>query len=279
MTETAAMADIVLPATMFMEHDDLYYGGGHQHISVGPKLIDPPGECRTQSRGAAGARPPPQGGPSRLRDDAARTDRCDAEKERPWRYRDAGGGSLARHPAGFPHLALSRRLCARRQEIPLQGRLGAIRLSATPDLGAWTRCRRCPTIGLSSRRRTSSIRSGSRPRPRAAILNTSLQRDAGLAGARRQADRDDPSATMRPRFRIADGDAVTLGNTQGRNHADRKTVRRLASRRADCGIHPSQQGPYRRPRHQHADRRRSGRAGRRRGLPRQQGLDEKGGAS
>ncbi len=47
MTETAAMADIVLPATMFMEHDDLYYGGGHQHISVGPKLIDPPGECRT----------------------------------------------------------------------------------------------------------------------------------------------------------------------------------------------------------------------------------------
>jgi anaerobic selenocysteine-containing dehydrogenase len=45
MTETAQMADIVLPATMFMEHDDLYYGGGHQHISVGPKLIDPPGEC------------------------------------------------------------------------------------------------------------------------------------------------------------------------------------------------------------------------------------------
>ena len=47
MTETAQMADIVLPATMFMEHDDLYYGGGHQHISVGPKLIDPPGECRS----------------------------------------------------------------------------------------------------------------------------------------------------------------------------------------------------------------------------------------
>src|ERR1700761_1443718 len=47
MTETAAVADIVLPATMFMEHDDLYYGGGHQHISVGPKLIDAPGECRS----------------------------------------------------------------------------------------------------------------------------------------------------------------------------------------------------------------------------------------
>ena len=47
MTETARMADIVLPATMFMEHDDLYTAGGHQHISLGPKLVDPPGECRS----------------------------------------------------------------------------------------------------------------------------------------------------------------------------------------------------------------------------------------
>ncbi|MDQ4061253.1 MAG: molybdopterin oxidoreductase family protein [Pseudomonadota bacterium] len=47
MTETARMADIVLPATMFLEHDDLYQGGGHQHIMLGPKLVDPPGECRS----------------------------------------------------------------------------------------------------------------------------------------------------------------------------------------------------------------------------------------
>jgi anaerobic selenocysteine-containing dehydrogenase len=46
MTETALYADIVLPATMFMEHDDFYQGGGHQHIQLGPKLIGPPGECR-----------------------------------------------------------------------------------------------------------------------------------------------------------------------------------------------------------------------------------------
>jgi anaerobic selenocysteine-containing dehydrogenase len=45
MTETARMADVVLPATMFMEHDDVYQGGGHQYIILGPKLIDPPGEC------------------------------------------------------------------------------------------------------------------------------------------------------------------------------------------------------------------------------------------
>ncbi len=45
MTDTAAMADIVLPATMFLEHDDIYSGGGHQHVMFGPKLIEPPGEC------------------------------------------------------------------------------------------------------------------------------------------------------------------------------------------------------------------------------------------
>jgi len=47
MTETAMMADVILPATQFMEHDDLYQGGGHQHVMLGPKLIDPPGECRS----------------------------------------------------------------------------------------------------------------------------------------------------------------------------------------------------------------------------------------
>jgi anaerobic selenocysteine-containing dehydrogenase len=46
MTETAKLADIVLPATMFMEHDDVYQAGGHPHIQIGAKLIDPPGECR-----------------------------------------------------------------------------------------------------------------------------------------------------------------------------------------------------------------------------------------
>ncbi len=47
MTETAELADIVLPATMFLEHDDIYQGGGHQHIMFGRKLIEPPGECRS----------------------------------------------------------------------------------------------------------------------------------------------------------------------------------------------------------------------------------------
>ena len=47
MTETARYADIVLPATMFLEHDDIYQGGGHQHIMFGRKLVEAPGECRS----------------------------------------------------------------------------------------------------------------------------------------------------------------------------------------------------------------------------------------
>ncbi|RVI76687.1 molybdopterin-dependent oxidoreductase, partial [Sinorhizobium meliloti] len=47
MTDTAQLADIVLPATMFLEHDDLYRGGGHQHILLGPKVVEPPPTVRT----------------------------------------------------------------------------------------------------------------------------------------------------------------------------------------------------------------------------------------
>jgi anaerobic selenocysteine-containing dehydrogenase len=42
MTETAEMADIVLPATQFLEHDDIYKGGGHQYLLLGPKVVEPP---------------------------------------------------------------------------------------------------------------------------------------------------------------------------------------------------------------------------------------------
>lgn len=46
MTDTAKLADVVLPATMFLEHDDIYRGGGQQHIVLGPKLVDAPGEAK-----------------------------------------------------------------------------------------------------------------------------------------------------------------------------------------------------------------------------------------
>lgn len=47
MTETAAMADIVLPATTFLEHDDLYVGGGHSFLSLGRQVLEPVGQTRS----------------------------------------------------------------------------------------------------------------------------------------------------------------------------------------------------------------------------------------
>ena len=47
MTETAMLADVVLPATMFMEHDDMYRGGGHVYLTVTKKIVEPFQECRS----------------------------------------------------------------------------------------------------------------------------------------------------------------------------------------------------------------------------------------
>jgi anaerobic selenocysteine-containing dehydrogenase len=47
MTETAAMADIVLPATTFLEHDDLYTAGAHAYLQLGRAILPPYAECRS----------------------------------------------------------------------------------------------------------------------------------------------------------------------------------------------------------------------------------------
>ena len=47
MTETAELADIVLPATMFLEHHDFYTRGGHTRILYGPQIMDAPGEAKS----------------------------------------------------------------------------------------------------------------------------------------------------------------------------------------------------------------------------------------
>jgi len=46
MTDTAKIANVVLPATTFLEHDDIYRGGGQQHVVLGPKLIEPLADAR-----------------------------------------------------------------------------------------------------------------------------------------------------------------------------------------------------------------------------------------
>jgi anaerobic selenocysteine-containing dehydrogenase len=47
MSETAELADIVLPATMFLEHDDFYTRSGHSRVLYGKKIIDAPAEAKS----------------------------------------------------------------------------------------------------------------------------------------------------------------------------------------------------------------------------------------
>ena len=47
MTDTAKMADIVLPATTFLEHDDFYKASGHTFLQVTRKVVEPFGEARS----------------------------------------------------------------------------------------------------------------------------------------------------------------------------------------------------------------------------------------
>ena len=139
LTETAAFADVVLPATMFVEHDDFYTASGHTYFQVTKKVIEPPGECRenhwvicelAKRLGAThrGFQMTPVGDHGR---DAAEV-------------RHVGrGDQLA---AGRPGLrarvrdrALPRRVPDPGPALPLQARLGALRRAR----GA--RCPRCRT--------------------------------------------------------------------------------------------------------------------------------------
>ena len=47
MTDTARLADIVLPATTFLEHDDIYTACGHTFLQASRAIIPAPGECRS----------------------------------------------------------------------------------------------------------------------------------------------------------------------------------------------------------------------------------------
>lgn len=49
LTDTAKMADIVLPVTSPFEYYDLIKGYGHSYIQVQQKIIEPPGECKHES--------------------------------------------------------------------------------------------------------------------------------------------------------------------------------------------------------------------------------------
>lgn len=47
MTDTAKVADIILPAATFLEEDELYYSYFHNFISLGRKAVEPTGEAKS----------------------------------------------------------------------------------------------------------------------------------------------------------------------------------------------------------------------------------------
>jgi anaerobic selenocysteine-containing dehydrogenase len=46
-TDTAAYADILLPASTFLEHTDLYLAYGHYHLQLARPAVPPPGEAKS----------------------------------------------------------------------------------------------------------------------------------------------------------------------------------------------------------------------------------------
>ena len=182
MTETARLADIVLPATMFMEHDDLYQAGGHSHIQIGPKLIEPPGECRSNHEVMQGLAQ--RLGAQHRGFEMTAMEIIDATlRASGWpgaTTSGAGAGSTARRAS---RCAFHQRFRPRRTEVPFRARLGA-RSARTPRMPAPAR----PHGGDRRRRRRSEpFRMVTAPARQ--FLNTSFTETPGSREARGPADR------------------------------------------------------------------------------------------
>ena len=268
MTETAEMADIVLPATMFMEHDDLYQAGGNQHILLGPKLVDPPGECRSNHEVIAGLA-------QRLGADHpgfAMTARALIDRT----LRESGHGNLAELEAarwldvqppfreshyldGFAHP--DRRF---RFKPDWAGARGA----GLGPFGPWTSLPALPDHCGIIEGATEALSLPSRHQPGASVPELELQRDPHLPRQGGPAGGDDASR----RRRIGRHRRRRLGEAPQRARRGshpRPLVRRRAARRADRRRIMAERSLPGRTRHQHAHRRRCGRAIRGRCLPRQ----------
>jgi anaerobic selenocysteine-containing dehydrogenase len=213
MTETAAMADIVLPATMFMEHDDLYYGGGHGHISVGAKLIDSPGECRSNHEVLQGlgrrlnaVHPGFEMTPRELIDATLKkSGHGDIETLEADLWRDIQPDFRTSHYLdGFAHADKKFHFKADWANPPF----------GNPGLGPWAQMPSLPDHWTIIEEADEKHPFRLATSPSRSYLNTSFNETPGS-----QAREGAPTVMMHPEdaaaLSIADGDAVTLGNMRG----------------------------------------------------------------
>jgi anaerobic selenocysteine-containing dehydrogenase len=214
LTETAQMADLVLPATMFLEHDDLYYGGGHQHISVGAKLIEPPGECRSNHEVLQGlakrlkiSHPGFEMTARELIDATLKkSGHGSIEKLEADLWRDIQPDFRTSHYLdGFAHADGKFHFKADWAHVPL-GNAGL--------MGAWEQMPSLPDHWTIIEETDDAHPFRLATSPSRSFLNTSFN-EAPSSQAREGA----PSVMIHPEdaasLGIADGDAVTLGNTRG----------------------------------------------------------------
>src|SRR5246127_3481429 len=213
MTETAQMADIVLPATMFMEHDDLYYGGGHQYISVGAKLIDPPGECRSNheviqeiARRVGAVHPGFEMTPRELIDATLKlSGHGDIETLEADVWRDIQPDFRASHYLdGFPHAKKKFHSKADGKNPPF----------GTPGMGPWQEMPDLPDHWRIIEEADEAHPFRLATSPSRSFLNTSFNETPSSIAREGKA-----SVMIHPldaaALDIADGDAVTLGNMRG----------------------------------------------------------------
>ena len=193
MTATAKMADVVLPATMFLEHDDVYQGGGHQYIMLGPKLLERARRVLVQPRRHLRPGQARRRRASGLRQEPARDHRLDAAEVRLGHAGRAGREQVDRLPAGVRQGALHQGFRLSRQEVPLQARLGKHSRAAQQRHPHRAR-------DAAPARSLGRDREGGREapvpalhQPVARLSQLVVQRDADQPGQARQAARQDTS--------------------------------------------------------------------------------------